>query len=549
VAVLRDIVARFGVEVDDGPLNRLDKKVESGKQRLAAFGQAAMAAGAVAAYGMYRLVDAASDADEALNVLSRTFGRQSAAVVQWSHDTGEAMGRSAYELQDAVGKFGAFLEPQFKGTTTDIAAMSEALTKLSVDLASFYNTSDQEASMRLFSGLSGETEAVRRFGIDISDTSLDDFNKKYGEGSAKGKRVAALTLQEKTLLRYRKILADTVGKQNDAILTAGSWANQLKRTTGRIKDLAVVLGRRLIPFALKLLNAANGLITVFERFALRTDLLKNGLIALSAAGAGYLAFVTAAALKTAGLIGVVAQLTAAVEGFAAIALPIVKWAALFLVVEDFVSFLQGKETVIGHFITEMWGMQDPLKAFRDTAEDVAGHFMNIVASIRVAASMLTGRGIGSGDLMSRLEAFGYTDVDANARRRAAAQESQFAAAVQSGDGGIKRALEFKRQDETNQQAIIRGIKMAREYYTAHPEKATQQAFDSGYSLTAPVAPVASTSSSTKGPTTVTISITESKDPKKTAEQVKAELLKSEADKKAQRVIDSASAALSGRKRQ
>jgi hypothetical protein len=171
---------------------------------------------AAVAYGAYKAVSAASNADESLNVLRQTFKGNSDAVVQWSKTIGKEVGRSEYTLQEAAGRFGSFLSPVFKDSGVDITKMSERLAELAVDLGSFYNTSDEEAAMRLFSGMSGETEAVRRLGIDISDSSLKDLHKKSGDKRA----YESLDLATKTQLRFTKILADTVDKQGDAFRSA-----------------------------------------------------------------------------------------------------------------------------------------------------------------------------------------------------------------------------------------------------------------------------------------------------------------------------------------
>ena len=407
------------MDVDDSPLTRFDRRVESGKRRLAAFASVAATAFSTAAYGAYRMVDAASDADESLNVLSRTFGAQTDEVLAWSKVMGETMGRSMYDLQDSAGKFGAFLEPQFKGRTEEIVTMSQKLTALSVDLASFYNTSDQEASMRLFSGLSGETEAVRRLGVDISDTSLDAFNKKTGDDKTKNKRMAALSLQEKTLLRYRKILADTVGKQNDAALTANSWANQVKKLQADMKDLAVTLGRALMPYAKQLLKVGRFLVDTFKVLTVKTDGLRDAFLALTYVGVASALWMIGKAIYGAGLIGGFVQLTAAGTGFLKVSGGLIAVAGVFAIFEDAFSFLQGKETIIGNMIKNVYGLHKPLQAVTDLAEDYAGHLMNALAASRALANpTLVAAGMVAGmTLLDVLGKFGYQNIAENRRKR------------------------------------------------------------------------------------------------------------------------------------
>lgn len=250
MGILRDVIARFSIAVDSKPLTDLDKQLKKTKETVNAVGTQAGVAFAAMGYGAFELVQMASHATENLNVLHQTFKNDEQAVIDWSKTMGKALGRSTYQLQEYAGRFGSFLAPVFAGTDADIAKMSEDLSGLAVDLASFYDTSEEEAMMRLFSGMSGETEAVRRLGIDISDTSLDALNKSNGDP----RRLASLSLQEKTALRLQKIQKDTLDKQGDAVRTAGDLANTFKRLKGQAFDLGTEMGKKLIPATKDLLH-------------------------------------------------------------------------------------------------------------------------------------------------------------------------------------------------------------------------------------------------------------------------------------------------------
>jgi hypothetical protein len=349
MSLLRDVIARFSITVDDKPLSELDKKLKKARDTVNSVGKQVAAAWAGAAVAVYGLVDAASDANENLNVLQQTFKGNSDAVVAWSKTLGKELGRSEYTLQEAAGKFGAFLSPVFKDSGQDITAMSEDLSKLAVDLASFYNTSDEEAIMRLFSGMSGETEAVRRLGIDISDTSLDDLNKKNGDN----RRLASLTLAEKSALRFQKIMMDTADKQGDAARTSDQWANSLKRAREEMKTLATTIGQRLMPYALRLLRWAEGYLPIIEDLLARSDALEAGFRLLATATAIVAAAFVALNFPMVLLAGVLATVT--------------------LAFEDLLVFLDGGHSVIGDFITIMTDVQDPLKLFNNVMDEIVGY--------------------------------------------------------------------------------------------------------------------------------------------------------------------------------
>ncbi len=403
---LRQVLVQFSVLVDDKPLTKLDKQVNKVKDKmlsLARYGAVGFAAAGAAAY---KLVEAASAADETLNVIQQTFGKNSDAVLAWSKATAQAMGRSQYSLQRYASEFGAFLEPQFRGTEQDISKMSERLSELAVDLASFYNTSDEEAKMRLFSGLSGETEAVRRLGIDISDTSLSDYNHQKGDN----RNLAQLTLQEKTLLRYEKILRDTTIKQGDAIRTSRQWANSLRRLTDQLKDLAVRLGKLLIGPATKLLHWVEDMVKGFEVLTFNTSAWQAATtLALSAVAAK-------AALGAKRFYDLWKASAAAQASFKILiaqardlALRTALVTSAFLLLEDLWTFMRGGRSVFGTAITELTGIQRPLDLAVASLERMSQHMYNTYVYGRELLQVLTVSGrvlaaLAVGDASGALQA-------------------------------------------------------------------------------------------------------------------------------------------------
>jgi hypothetical protein len=187
--------------------------------------------------------------------LNETFKEAVDGVRAWAQAAGKEVGRSQHTLEKYAGSLGAFLVPMLKGSREQAAEMSKSLSKLSVDLASFYNLADDDALARLQSGLAGETEAVRKLGVDLSEAGLQEF------AHAKGitKKVQAMTMAEKIGLRYEKIFNDTTDKQGDASRTAGGYANTLKRLDETVLDLKVGIGEQLLPYAQDFLSMLNQL--------------------------------------------------------------------------------------------------------------------------------------------------------------------------------------------------------------------------------------------------------------------------------------------------
>jgi hypothetical protein len=360
-------------------------------------------------------VKAASSVEENMNVLQQTFRNNTQAVLDWSKTSGEAMGRSQYSLQEYAGTFGSFLEPVFKNTGIGIADMSMQMSQLAVDLASFYNTSDEEAKMRLFSGLSGETEAVRRFGINLSDERLTQLNKEINGEKVKYKY---LDLAGKTQLRIAAIQRDTTAKQGDAVRTAGSWANSLKRVQEKYKTMTVLVGQKLMPAAKKLLRyveqLVNALAPAVAMFVKYSGAIKTALF-LSAGMASLWAGSLALSLI---------NLPKIIAYFTAFAGPLALVTASFIAIEDVFAFLDGKKSIFGDVIRGITDSKAPLAWFENKMARIAEILMGMRSP---AALAVTATRVAQGGSFTPL-------ADRSEKAQADSREQGRQDAVKAGDG-------------------------------------------------------------------------------------------------------------------
>ncbi|WP_370326354.1 hypothetical protein [Euzebya sp.] len=198
--------------------------------------------GAAAAGGL-ALVNMASDAQEVESRFNTVFGPQGVAQVNaWSQGVQGNVHIATQELQDATAGFGVF--GQAVGVAqSDLPGFSTALAQAGLDLASFNNESPEDTFLALRSGLSGEAEPLRRFGIFLSDASLNAFAAAEGISAT----TEEMTEQEKVLLRQRFILANLGAAEGDLARTAEGYANQQRSLLGVFRDIRVELGEALLP--------------------------------------------------------------------------------------------------------------------------------------------------------------------------------------------------------------------------------------------------------------------------------------------------------------
>lgn len=206
---------------------------------------------AVAAYASFRaitgglrgFVQAASDAAETQNKFEVAFrDMRFEAEKSINVFSKAAGGLNDFRLKEAASGFKLLLnamETDSKAATE----MSTSLASLAYDIASLYNTSIDEAMTRLKSGLVGETEAVRRYGIDVSEAAVKQEAMRQGIG----KSVETMSQGEKVLLRYRMIMKQSKDAQGDLNRTQDQAANVGRRLREQWEKLKIVMGQAILP--------------------------------------------------------------------------------------------------------------------------------------------------------------------------------------------------------------------------------------------------------------------------------------------------------------
>lgn len=209
-------------------------------------------------------IKAAADAQETTSRFEQVFGDQAKAAGKFADELASAIGRSRYEVRDALATYQSF----FAGLNFDPTAarqLSQQIQKLALDFASFNNISDSEALDRFIAGLSGSGEVFDRFGINIKQAALQQELLAMGVHKA----WSQVTEQEKALARLN-VVAKAMGKQGaigDARRTADSFTNQMKALRGQLHDTAVTIGNVLLPVVTPLVTGAASIAKWFSRWA------------------------------------------------------------------------------------------------------------------------------------------------------------------------------------------------------------------------------------------------------------------------------------------
>lgn len=198
-------------------------------------------------------IDISSSLTEVENVVRTTFGNYEKLIQDFSKTSIQDFGMSELTAKQVASRFQA-MGTAMGFSQGKMADMSLQLTKLTSDMASFYDMEQSDVARNLQAVFTGETEPLRKYGLDLTQATLKEWAMKQGLDAD----ISSMTQAEKTMLRYQYVMANTAAAQGDFARTADTWANQVRILKQSFEQLASIIGGALInafkPFV-KTLNA------------------------------------------------------------------------------------------------------------------------------------------------------------------------------------------------------------------------------------------------------------------------------------------------------
>lgn len=224
------------------------------------FIKGAFAVGAAAAVGQFAQdsIRAFSDLNESTNAVQVTFGDAAEGVLALGENAATSLGLANSEFNQLSVGFSAFVETIAAESDGDVVGTLDKLTTRIADFGSVMNIDIPEAAEKFRSGLAGETEPLRKFGIDVSAAAVKAKALELGLGGASGE----LTEQEKILARYELIMEQTNKTAGDFANTSDDLANKQRILDARFEDTKAAVGEGLVPAMTGLLEAAEPLVAV-----------------------------------------------------------------------------------------------------------------------------------------------------------------------------------------------------------------------------------------------------------------------------------------------
>ena len=182
-------------------------------------------------------INISSAVTEADNVVRQAFGKYEKLVDDLCKVSIKKFGMSELSVKQFAGRF------QSLGTALDIpqgkmAKMAITLTELTGDLASYYDVSQEDVAKSLQSVFTGTTAPMRRYGVDLTQATLNEWLMKKGIDA----KVKSMNQAQKAVVRYEYTLERTKAAQGDFLRTSDSWHNTLTVVKESFKDLGKTVG-------------------------------------------------------------------------------------------------------------------------------------------------------------------------------------------------------------------------------------------------------------------------------------------------------------------
>ena len=219
---------------------------------------------AMAVRGIKAMTDMAGEAEKTDLRFKRVFGSMSSEVTMFSSSLSTDLGRVKSDIESGMVSFQAFFQGLGFGGQEAIK-MSSNMQALSLDLASFFQLQDANSQKRFLAALAGSPEVLDQFGINLKEARLEQELLNMGITTTVQKTDEMTKTHARLSVIMKAMTAN--GIVGDARRTMFTYANTLKRAEGSLKELAISIGDKFIPFAKEMLevviSVSNGINKLF----------------------------------------------------------------------------------------------------------------------------------------------------------------------------------------------------------------------------------------------------------------------------------------------
>lgn len=391
---IRDIGILFGYRVDRNSENQVEDSVKSLKsmasKALGAIGLTLSVAGIAGA--IKDCVSLASEVEEMENKFDVVFGEIRDDVDKWAQDYSDAIGRNKNDIKTYLADQQNLLVG-FGMTRQAGAELSQQMTTLALDLASFGNIDETVAVDAMTKAIMGESEAAKTLGAVLNDSTREQAMLQMGLSGTYN----SLDQLTKMQVNYQAILSQSPDAIGDCERSLGSYESTVRRFNSKLKEVKQLIGQFFMPTFQKVISYGTRGLT-----SLRNIIQKISDFAAKVGGAERILKVLAAALAATFLVMNVKKIMGAVEGFQKLAKALGAGAgkallffAIFLlialIIQDFIAFMRGDNSVIGALFDKAGiGADNARQTILNAWNTIKSFLLNVWEVIKGAAQAIFG---------------------------------------------------------------------------------------------------------------------------------------------------------------
>jgi hypothetical protein len=197
----------------------------------------------------------AADYEQSLGKMESVFEHNSHKIEKWAQNSLRDFGLARSTAIEMAGDFGAL----FKGMDINIQKTEEwskTLTERTMDLSNFYDTTVEETTRALNAIVTGQTEPLRRFGINMTQATLAEYARQKGIR----KSIQDMTEAEKVQLRYNFVIEKTNIAVGTTARESDSATGQMNRLKEITKELGESFGTILLPAIIPIFEWMNNVL-------------------------------------------------------------------------------------------------------------------------------------------------------------------------------------------------------------------------------------------------------------------------------------------------
>lgn len=249
---------------------KLIESIKSTTEYIEAFNYQAVAFGKIGSewdkdYEKYGYDNATAYAESFQNRVNDTLGKLSGLKVNvqgglLEESGAKNLGLNIQEITQYASQL-ASVTNSLGQTGEATTAITKSMTMLAGDISSLFNVDYSTVAQNLQSGLIGQSRALYKYGIDITNATLATYAYNLGIS----KNVSEMSQAEKQQLRVLAILDQSKVSWGDLANTINSPSNMLRQFSNNMKEVGMVAGQLFIPILSKVMPVVNGVTIAIKR--------------------------------------------------------------------------------------------------------------------------------------------------------------------------------------------------------------------------------------------------------------------------------------------